>query len=197
MKYIDGESYSSKKITEEVVFFFDMDGTLVDTNFANFLSYQKAILSVAKLSYNLIYNPSNRFTRNNLKRAVPDLRESEYERIIQEKEECYNEFLPETKLNERITDILFKYSKTNTTVLVTNSRQDRASNTLKYHGLISEFSNLFFRKFTGKNEVVNKFQNAISELEVSPQLIIAFENEKIEIADARLAGIKIINPVIV
>jgi Pyruvate/2-oxoacid:ferredoxin oxidoreductase gamma subunit len=33
-------------------------------------------------------------------------------------------------------------------------------------------------------------------LGVPPNIVIAFENEEIEIADAKSAGIKIINPVI-
>jgi len=185
------------KITTDTVLFFDMDGTLVDTNLANFLSYKKAILTVTKSDFNLTYNPENRFNRNNLKNTVPNLSENEYERIIQEKEEYYKDFLPETKLNKPMTDILFKYSKTNKTVLVTNCRQDRASETLNYHGLTDKFSKLFFRQFSVKGEVINKFQNAFLELGVSPKLVIAFENEEIEIADAKQAGIQIVNPVIV
>ena len=173
-----------------------MDGTLVDTNLANFLSYKKAILSVTKSGYNLTYNPDNRFNRNSLKKAVPNLSESEYERIIQEKEGCYKDFLPETIPNKPVIDILFKYSKTNKTVLVTNCRQDRASETLDYHALTDKFSKLFFRQFSVKAEIINKFQSAISKLGVSPKLVIAFENDEIEIANAKQAGIQIINPVI-
>src|SRR5690606_14668217 len=114
------------KITTDTVLFFDMDGTLIDTDLANFLSYKKAIVSITKLDNNLAYNPDKRFNRSNLKNAVPNLTETEYERIIQKKEEYYNDFLHETKLKTKIADILFKYSKTNKTVLVTNCRKDRA-----------------------------------------------------------------------
>ena len=173
------------KINPDTILIFDMDGTLVDTNFANFLSYKKAILSVTKSDYNLTYKPNNRFNRNKLKKAVPNLIESEYERIIQEKEEYYKDFLPETKLNKHIADILFKYSKTNKTVLVTNCRQDRASETLDYHGLTDKFSKLFFRQFNANGSKINKFQYAITALGISPGLVIAFENEETEIADAK------------
>lgn len=182
------------KITTDTVLFFDMDGTLVDTNYANFLAYKKAILFVTKSNNDLTYSPDSRFNRSNLKTAVPNLTINEYEKIIREKEEYYNDFLHETKLNKETADILFKYSKTNKTVLVSNCRKDRAVTTLKHFGLTDKFSDIFCREFGDNEQKINKFQNAISKLGVPPNLVIAFENEESEIADAQKAGISIINP---
>ena len=190
------DSYLNLKIAAEHVLFFDMDGTLVNTNLANFLSYKKAIISVTKSEHYLTYNPDIRFNRNILKNAVPNLTETEYERIIQQKEEYYNEFLHETKLIKDMADILFKYSKTNKTVLVTNCRQDRAIATLKHFGLQDTFSNIFYKEFGENDKEINKFQHALLKLGISPNLVIAFENEETEIANAKEAGIKIINPVV-
>ncbi len=175
------------KIKADTVLFFDMDGTLVDTNLANFLSYKKSIHTVLKSDHNLIYNPDKRFNRSNLKSAIPNLSGIEYERIIQEKEEIYTDFLPETKLNKVIADILFKYSKTNKTILVTNSRKERALATLSHFGLTERFNNIFYRQFSDKK--TNKYLNAISSLDISPNSILLFENEEQEIVDAIIAGI--------
>jgi phosphoglycolate phosphatase-like HAD superfamily hydrolase len=177
------------KIAKDTILFFDMDGTLVDTNFANYLSYKKTIQSVTKNGIDLIYNPEQRFNRTELKRVIPNLSISEYEIIIEEKERCYNDFLSKTKLIKDTTDILFQYSKTNKTVLVTNCRENRVMETLKYHGLTDQFSNLFCRKHPEINTRINKYSNAIAKLNILPQSVIVFENEKIEIDDAIKAGI--------
>jgi beta-phosphoglucomutase-like phosphatase (HAD superfamily) len=188
----EGQKNIEVKIKADTVLFFDMDGTLIETNLANFLSYKKAIKSITKSDSDLTFNPDKRFNRSNLKIAIPNLTETEYERIIQEKEEYYYDFLHETKLIEEVADILFKYSKSHKTVLVTNCREERALTTLNHFGLADKFSDIFYRQFAANDKKTNKFQNAIAKLGVPPNLIIAFENEEAEIADAKLAGIQTI-----
>lgn len=178
-------------ITENDILFFDMDGTLVDTDFANFLSYKKAIQSFVQSESEIEFNPNERFNRASLKIAVPNLTEAEYEKIIKKKEEIYDEHLSETKTIKTVVDILLKYSKTNKTVLVTNCREDRAMLTLNYHKLTDKFSNLFFRGISDNGNRINKYKKAISSLSLSAQTVIVFENERPEIEDAILAGISI------
>jgi beta-phosphoglucomutase len=181
------------RMKAETVLFFDMDGTLVDTDLANYLSYKKAINSVIKLEKELDFSPDKRFNRTNLKSAFPNLKDEEYVKIICEKEDTYKEYLSYTKLNQSVADILFEYSKTNTTILVTNCREDRALMTLNYHNLVSEFNHLFFKDTSSKEIRTNKYSRAISCLTISPKNILLFENEKQEIQDAILAGITINN----
>lgn len=181
-------------ISTDSVLFFDLDGTLIDTSYANFLAYKKAIELVKKSDLNIFYDPANRFNRSLLKDTIPSLTETELGMIIYEKEKYYNDFLTETQLNDIIAGILYKYFRTNKTVLVTNCRKERALATLNHHKLANMFNDFFFRQIDD-NVRFNKFQNAISVLDISPKLVIAFENEEIEIADAQKAGISIINPI--
>jgi phosphoglycolate phosphatase-like HAD superfamily hydrolase len=180
-------------IKENNILFFDMDGTLVDTDFANFLSYKKAIQSFIPTENVIEFNQNERFNRASLKIIVPNLTEEDYEKIIQKKEGNYKEHLSETKLNKSVVDILLKYYKTNKTVLVTNCGEDRAMMTLNYHKLTDKFSNIFFRNISDNGERINKYKNAINSLSLSAQTVIVFENERPEIEDAIHAGISIDN----
>jgi len=148
-----------------------------------------AIQSVTKSSVDIPYNPNERFNRGVLKNVIQNLSESEYERVIQLKEEYYKEYLHKTTLNRLVADILMQYSKTNRTVLVTNCREDRTFMTLNYYGLIDKFSDICYRQIADNETKINKYENAISHLFISANSVVAFENEKAEINFAIHTGI--------
>lgn len=183
------ESQEGIIITPDKILFFDMDGTLVDTNLANFSAYKKAVDSVLQTDTKLVYNPEIRFNRSVLKANFPHLTDKELEKVIQVKESSYDEFLNVTSLIDKNAEVLLKYSNSNPTYLVTNCRKDRALKTLNHFGLIDKFTNVFYRIFDDNNKKINKFENALSILGVLPNIVIAFENEEIEILDAIQAGI--------
>lgn len=98
-------------INSDTVLFFDMDGTLIDTDFANFVSYQEAIQSVMQSETGIQYVPNERFNRTTLNKVVPNLTEEKLLEIIKQKETNYNKYLTQTKLNKSVSDILIRYSK--------------------------------------------------------------------------------------
>jgi FMN phosphatase YigB (HAD superfamily) len=175
-----------EKIAPATVLMFDLDGTLINTNYANFLSYTKAISQVMRSNIDLSYNPDKRFTREVIKEIVPTLSKTEYEKIIRLKNKLYIKYLSKTKLNYSLAKILKKYSSKKNIVLVTNSHRRRASTTLKYHGLIGKFSHKLYRQ---KAHNKNKFEYALDFLQILPASVVVFENEKSEIIAAIRAGI--------
>lgn len=166
-----------------------MDGTLINTNYANYLSYIWAIKKVLGNNLNIPYNPMVRFTRDSLKSEFSQITEKQFNLIIEFKEKYYLRFLNKTTLNPLGVTLINEYHRTHKTVLVTNCREKRAKSTLEYHGLINKFDFLFFHGSLGENCRINKYEYAILSLGINPDLVIAFENEENDIANAIKAGI--------
>lgn len=181
-------------IKKDTVLFFDMDGTLVDTDYSNFLAYKQAISETVKFDFNVEYDPNFRLTRNSLTVVAPFLSETEYHRIVEKKEELYNNYLHEIQVCKEKVSVIFEYAKYNKIVLVTNSSSNRAMTILNYFGLTEYFDEIFCQESMGGKNKVNKFQNAIEKLDITPNMVIAFENEESEVLLALKAGIEIINP---
>lgn len=180
-------------ITPDSILLFDLDGTLLNTDTANFLAYKEAIKIVKdkEIQEKIV---ASRFTRGNLWEVIPDLTKEEYCKIIHEKEKCYNLFLHETKKLEA-ADILCKYFATNRTILVSTCRKDRALLTLSYHGLLNKLNNFVFYE---ENDIFpNKFVKALSILQLYKNQVVLFENDDLQLKYAREAGIRYLNPIII
>ncbi|MBE9597992.1 HAD family hydrolase [Pedobacter sp. MC2016-24] len=177
------------RIKDDSILFFDLDGTLVHTDHANLLSYIKAIQMENPSGTNLTYNPLYRINRTTLNNIIPNLSEDKYQSIVRSKEECYKNFLHETRLNHRVSNILSVYSDITRTVLVTNCREERAKLILNHHGLTDKFDDCFYRGLNKTGNKINKFLNAIDAIGISAEHIIVFENEQSEMDDAVSAGI--------
>jgi beta-phosphoglucomutase len=177
------------KIDENSFLFFDLDGTLVDTNFANYLSYMKAIRTVMQTDANIIYNPNERFDRVSLNKYFPNISIKELEKMVECKENNFEEHLAQTTIITKTSDLLLQYCTTNKTVLVTNCREKRATATLNFHGLLEKFNYMFFRQTAVDGRRINKFENALEILKIPPTSVVVFENEKSQIVDAIQAGI--------
>ena len=183
----------NKQISTEKVLFFDLDGTLIDTDYANFISFQKAIQAVIKPNQQIEFNPNERFNRTILKREYPNLKKNEYNEIIHRKELYYSKHLPLTKPIDVVINILTTYCQSNVTVLVTNCRRERAIETLTQHNLIDLFTHRFYRNPNCESLHINKFTEALNTLKFDTRNIIVFENEAFEENEAIMAGIPIEN----
>jgi beta-phosphoglucomutase len=178
------------QINDETVLFFDLDGTLVNTDLVNFNAYKEAIQNILKSKIDLDFNPGKRFNRNLLWELMPQLTEAQFEQIVTEKETSFEKHLRDTTTNSRVIELLKVYNNTNKIVLVTNCRENRALITLKYHGLADCFNHKFFKQTNNANNHVNKYMFALKTLRLSPKNIVVIENERCEIEDAIIAGIE-------
>lgn len=168
------------------IFLFDLDGTLVNTDYANYLTYKMAIEEVKKTKLYFTFSSTKRITREVIKVLVPNLSEEDYMDIVKIKENLYPGYLHETKLNIMAASILDVFSSKEL-VLITNSRKERASMLLKWHQIFDKFDHCFYREDMASG--INKFQYVLSILGIPASSVVIFENDESEIEKAISVGV--------
>lgn len=160
-------------------FFFDIDDTLIHTNLANFLSYQKAICEVKSVEI----RPTllqNRCDKNLL--ANFSLNEGESKRIKSLKDKYFCEFLPTTKTNAFLFTLMQILQQKHSVILLTNAHKKRIESLLSYHNL-RNLPTIFY------NKSGNKYKNCIAHFRLNACAVIVFEDSDSDIKCAMDAGI--------
>ncbi len=173
--------------------FCDMDGTFVDTDYANFLSYNRAIFEETRGAHDLQFS-GERLNGESLKDRVPSLTDNQRVNVANMKSEYFSGFLSETRLNTPFAKFIRKISSSTEIILVSNCRERRAMETLRYHNALD----LFARRICRENGSSNKYKRALMLTGQNPYEVIVFENEASDIENAVLAGVprsNIISPV--
>ena len=170
-------------VKPESVFIFDMDGTLVNSDIANFNAYSEALSPTINLAQRYI---AGRITRASLSEL--GVSRTMQCSIVSKKREIYNKYLKDTIKMPLACKILEIVSKTNMTILATQSEKQRAIDTLQYHNLHAKFTYSVFREDL-QEEQQNKYAHVVQKYNLNPQNIFVFEDNEIEIANALTAGI--------
>lgn len=167
------------------ILLFDLDGTLINSDLANFLSYEAAVSSVLSIKSEMIFNPNKRTTRETIKSEFPSISHKKLSQIISEKERLYCKFLSKTILNTNASCIL-KKSNGKEIILATNSRKSRAEMLLAHHGISKMFTRKFFKEDLNTR---NKYQKIFSKISIDNIPIVIFEDDPLDISQAIAAGI--------
>lgn len=177
------------EVTAEYIILCDMDGTLINTDYANYLAYNHAIEDVTHRKQDLRFNSRKRFNREDLKEILPNLTDNQYNTIVSLKTNYYSKYLPDTIMNSSLVEFIRTYCVTNETYLVTYCREKRAIETLQHHNLLGYFSRLICREALSESGHSNKYMSAFSLLNANPMLSIVCENDMVDINNALLAGV--------
>ena len=173
-------------IPSGLTIFCDMDGTLVDTDYANFLSYRRALIEVTCGAHDVDFT-GDRLDREVLKKRFPSLT-SKLDVIVALKAKYFMEFVAETRLNTALAHLISQCCGKNTIVLVTCCREKRAVVVLEHHKLLKCFARLICWEDLSQGGSSNKYESAIKLMEVSQEAVVIFENDKSCIEEAVLAG---------
>lgn len=166
--------------TNNYIIAFDLDGTLVNTDKANSMAYQRSVYDVTGITVDI---ENCRITRDSLKTKI-NVSDGILHEIIIKKEQLFTELLLYTQPLPAL--FILQHLKNTHNVLLTYARQERAYSVLEYYGVTSLFDNFYYRDcYSGKS----KFDYLVNELHYSSDKIILFENDQKAIADAIHFGI--------
>lgn len=168
--------------------FCDMDGTLVDTDYANYLAYRRAVIEATHGTYDLAFS-DERINRESLKKQLPSLAAVQIEALVSLKEKYFNEFLSYTRLNTELAQLITDHQTRNTMVLVTFSREKRVVEVLKHHKLVGCFSRLICWESLPHGGAQNKYETAMMLTGASQKSVVVLENDNFGIEQAVLAGV--------
>ena len=165
------------------VFVFDMDNTLIETDKANNLAYSEAISLVLGSKYDIDHG--ERITRGKLRAAFPDLTRAQLTEIIARKEQCFESYFKDTKLNQNLFMLLKDlHSAECHTILLTNSHSERAVSLCDYYNLTKYFDRCFFHE----DSLGNKY-TFLQSIGYDLQNVILYENEEGPASEANANGI--------
>ena len=172
------------KAAEADVVVFDLDGTLIDSDYANFLSYKSAIQKIMRSELQLTFEPNRRVTREIIKDIFPEICDEKLSKIIKRKECIYKMYLCRTTVNNEMVKILEK-SQGKKIILATNSSKERAELLLSYHKLSEKFTLKYYKEDINKR---NKYLRIFEEIDLAKEKVVVFEDNKIFIESAIAAG---------
>lgn len=175
-------------------FFFDLDGTLVDTHRANFEAYQRAIKEVSgvDITWENFKETIGHVAKTSLPTLIPKLDEKMFQRIVELKADYYKDLMHLTQLNTNLIAFM-DVMKDAEIVLVTTAKRRNAEAVLAHHKLTKYFDHII----TGDDVEQSKpapdaYELALSKTGLSPHEAIAFEDSDTGRQAAEAAGLQVI-----
>ncbi len=177
-------------------FFFDLDGTLVNTYEADYLAYRDAIqeaigVEVARADFEKTHGQE---LRDKLKVLAPGFTEADFEKIAAGKKRHYRKYLHVTKMNPTLVAFLQDVAQHHKTVLVTTAKRQNALAVLEAHGIKGLFSEMVFGDDVSKPKPdPEAYQIGLKKTGLSPDEVIAFEDSESGLRAAAAAGVSAIH----
>lgn len=171
-------------------FFFDLDGTLVDTHMANYEAYHRALLDVGvDVSLEEFKKYIGHQAQVFLPKLAPGLTKEDYVAIGERKSRYYADLMHVTTLNTHLVGFmdLIKGSKL---VLVTTAKRKNAEAVLAHHNLRPYFDYIITAEDVEKSKPSpDAYLLALDKTELIAAEALAFEDSDVGRQAADAAGI--------
>ncbi|MBL8030711.1 MAG: HAD family phosphatase [Candidatus Doudnabacteria bacterium] len=175
-------------------FFFDLDGTLVDTHRANFEAYRQALEDFGiELTFDEFKKSIGHQAKTFLPWFAPNLSSDELDEIAEKKKRYYKEYVHLSVLNTQLVEFLKYLKPHHAIVLVTTAKRANAETMLEHHGLMDMFDQMItFEDVTDSKPSPEAYQLALERTKLQPNEVIAFEDSSAGISAAIEAGIAVV-----
>lgn len=170
-------------MTKKRIAVFDLDGSLVETDSANSVAYECALARFGVHGVGALYG---RITADTIRAA--GMADADVNAVVKVKIEAYCHELWRTHLGaaaEALQCVLVNRSEFDKVVLLTNSIERRAIETLRYYGLKRCFDEIVCNGGSG-----DKYANYFKSFDSDPAACVVWENEEGQIMSAIAAGVK-------
>ncbi len=178
-------------------FFFDLDGTLVNTHQSNYRAYLSAVRDVTgiELGVELMERiKAGESSDQFLSELIPEISPDVIAKINTRKKEVYPDHLDASELNEFLSTFLEQMAAHYTTVLVTTAKKKNAMAVLRQYDLERHFTHTIFGdEVSSMKPHPEAYQLALKKAGVKSEEAIAFEDSDKGIQAANAAGIKTIH----
>jgi len=174
-------------MTKKNIAVFDLDGTLVETDAANNAAYRVALKQAGRFSISGLYGRISA----DVVRSSMGLSGDEVNEVVRNKVEAYCHELWRTRLGVAAEDfrcVLINRSAFDKVVLLTDSNERRAFETLSHFGLTRQFDEIVCNGGRG-----DKFANYFGSFDSDPAACVVWENEEGKVRSAIAAGVKVEN----
>lgn len=167
---------------------FDMDGTLIETDAANNAAYMVAVRQTGAIGVAGFYG---RITAGVIAQCVEGVRKTDVDEIVKVKVASYCKQLWLARLGAAAKDlecVLLNRECFSKVVLLTDSTERRAMETLNHFGMVGCFDEIVCNAGNG-----DKYMNYFNEFDTDPAASVVWENEEGKIQSAIAAGVKVEN----
>lgn len=177
-------------------FFFDLDGTLVNTYEADFLAYRDAIEEVTgtRVSREDFMTTNGMEMKHKLKLLTPGVTPHDETAVAAGKKKHYKKYLHLTIPNQTLIEFLADLAGDHLIALVTTAKQQNAEAVLEAHDISKYFSvKVFGDEVKSSKPHPESYLLALERAGLGADEVLAFEDSPSGLESAHAAGIKTIH----